>query len=95
MLLVNNNLRHDSFSLPPLSGLEATAICLQVQNHNKLLFVSACRNHRPDRPRRHLTTRHRSPRWRPQLQARVMEQCLRKQEWQYSAVLLFEQNHHY
>ena len=34
MLLVNNNLRHDSFSLHPLSGLEATAICLQLQNHN-------------------------------------------------------------
>ena len=41
MLLVNNNLRHDSFSLPRLSGLEVTAICLQLQYHNKLLFVSA------------------------------------------------------
>ena len=40
MLLVNNNLHHDSFSLPPLSGLEATAICLQLQNNNQLLFVS-------------------------------------------------------
>ena len=41
MLLVNNNLHHDSFSLPPLSRLEATAICLQLQNHNQMLFVSA------------------------------------------------------
>jgi len=41
MLLVNNNLRHDPFSLPPLSGLEATAIYLPLQNHNKLLFVAA------------------------------------------------------
>jgi hypothetical protein len=41
MLLVNNNLRHDSFSLPPLSGLKATAICLQLQNHSQYLFVSA------------------------------------------------------
>ena len=40
MLLVKNNLRHDSFSLPPLSGLKATAIYLQLHNHN-LLFVSA------------------------------------------------------
>jgi len=42
MLLVSNNLRHDSFFLPPLSGLEATAIYLPLQNHNKLLFVAAC-----------------------------------------------------
>jgi len=41
MLLVNNNLRHDSFSLPHLTGLEATAVCLQLQNHSQLLFVSA------------------------------------------------------
>jgi hypothetical protein len=41
MILVNNNLHHDLFSLPPLSGLETTAICLQLQNHSQLLFVSA------------------------------------------------------
>jgi hypothetical protein len=41
MLLFNNNLRHDPFSLPSPSGLEATAICLQLKNHNQLLFVSA------------------------------------------------------
>jgi len=41
MLLVNNQLRHDSFPLPPLSGLEATAICLQLQNYGQLLFISA------------------------------------------------------
>ena len=41
MLLVNNQLLHDSFPLPPLSGLEATAICLQLQNHRQMLFVSA------------------------------------------------------
>jgi hypothetical protein len=86
MLLINNNLRHDSFSLLPLSGLEATAICLQPQNYKptafRLRLPYACRNHRSDGPRRHrLTTRHRSPRLRPQLQARVMEQCLCKQEW--------------
>jgi hypothetical protein len=41
ILLVKNNLRQDSFSLSPLSGLEATAICLQLQTHSQLLFVSA------------------------------------------------------
>jgi len=41
MLVVSNQLHHDSFPLPPLSGLEATAICLQLQNHRQLLFVSA------------------------------------------------------
>jgi hypothetical protein len=74
MLLVKNNLRHDSFSLPPTSGLEATAVRPQLHNHNQLLFVSACHHHCPDGPRRHLLiTRHHSPCWRSQLQARVME----------------------
>jgi hypothetical protein len=41
MLLVNTNLRHDTFPLPQMSRLEATAVCLQLQNHNKLIFVSA------------------------------------------------------
>ena len=41
LLLVNNNLRHDSFTLPPLPGLEATAVYLQLQNHGQLLFISA------------------------------------------------------
>ena len=41
MLVVNNQLLHDSVPLPPLSGLEASAICLQLQNHRQLLFVSA------------------------------------------------------
>ena len=41
MLLVNNNLRQDAFSLPPLAGLEATAVYLQLQNHSQLLFISA------------------------------------------------------
>jgi hypothetical protein len=40
MLLVNANLRHDTFLLPQMSGLEATTVCLQLQNHNKLIFVS-------------------------------------------------------
>jgi len=41
MLLVNSNLHHDSFPLPPKTGLEATAFCLQLQNHNKLILASA------------------------------------------------------
>ena len=41
MLFVNNNLCHGSFSLLPPLRLEATAICLQLQNHNQMLFVSA------------------------------------------------------
>jgi hypothetical protein len=41
MLLVNNNLPHNSFPLPPLVGLEATAVCLHLQNQGQLLFVSA------------------------------------------------------
>jgi len=41
MLIINNNLRHDQFYLPNLVGLQATAICLYLQNHNQLLFVSA------------------------------------------------------
>jgi hypothetical protein len=40
MLIINNNLGHDQFYLPNLVGLEATAICLYLQNHNQLLFVS-------------------------------------------------------
>jgi len=41
MLLVNTNLRHDTFPLPQMSGLEATSVCLQLQNNSKLIFVSA------------------------------------------------------
>jgi exonuclease III len=41
MLIINNNLRHEQFYLPNLVGLEATAICLYLQNHNQLLFASA------------------------------------------------------
>jgi hypothetical protein len=41
MLLVNPNLHHDAFPLPQQTGLEATAVCLQLQNHSTLLFVSA------------------------------------------------------
>jgi hypothetical protein len=41
MLIINNNLHHDQFYLPNLIGLEATAICLYLQNHNQLLIVSA------------------------------------------------------
>ena len=40
MLLINNKLRHDQFSLPNLAGLEATAISLHLQNQGRLLFVS-------------------------------------------------------
>ena len=35
-------MRHDSFSLPALLRLEATAICLQPHNHIQLLFISTC-----------------------------------------------------
>jgi len=41
MLLINNKLRHDQYCLPSLTGLEATAIYLYLQNHRRLLFVSA------------------------------------------------------
>ena len=40
MLIINNILGHDQFYLPNLVGLKATAICLYLQNHNQLLFVS-------------------------------------------------------
>jgi len=40
MLKINNNLRHDQFSLPNLVGIEANTICLYLQNHGQLLFVS-------------------------------------------------------
>jgi len=41
MVLVNSTLHHDSFDLPPMTGLEATAVCLQLQNHNNLVLASA------------------------------------------------------
>jgi len=41
MLLINNKLRHEQYSLPSLTGLEATAIYLYLQNHRRLLFLSA------------------------------------------------------
>ena len=33
LLLVNSSLRHDTFPLPPMTGLEATAVCLHLQNN--------------------------------------------------------------
>jgi hypothetical protein len=41
MLLINAHLCHDMFTLPPLTGLEAIAVCLHLQNRNTLLFVAA------------------------------------------------------
>ena len=41
MLIINNKIRHDKYYLPNLTGLEATALCLYLQNHRRLLFVSA------------------------------------------------------
>ena len=41
LLLVNYNLRHDSFPLPPTSRLEATIVCLQLRSGNTLVVVSA------------------------------------------------------
>jgi hypothetical protein len=40
ILIINNNLRHDQFSLPNLVGLEATAVCLHLQHLGQLLFLS-------------------------------------------------------
>ena len=40
MLLIKDTLRHDAFPLPNMSGLEATAVCLQLQNQKRLIFVS-------------------------------------------------------
>jgi len=40
MLPMNNKLCHDQYCLPSLTGLEATAIYLYLQNHRRLLFVS-------------------------------------------------------
>jgi len=39
MPIINNKIRHDQYYLPNLTGLEATAICLYLQNHRRLLFV--------------------------------------------------------
>jgi len=41
MLLVNSTLHNDSFPLPPMTGLEATAVCIQLHNHNNLILASA------------------------------------------------------
>ena len=41
MLIINNKIRHDQYCLPNLTGLEVTVICLYLQNHRRLLFVSA------------------------------------------------------
>jgi hypothetical protein len=41
MPLINNKIRHDQNRLPHLTGLEATATYLYLQNHRRLLFVSA------------------------------------------------------
>ena len=41
MLLINNNIQHDQYRLPRLTGLEATATYLYLQNNKRLLFVSA------------------------------------------------------
>jgi exonuclease III len=41
MLIINNKIRHDQYFLPNLTGLEATATCLYLHNHRRLLFVSA------------------------------------------------------
>ena len=41
MLLVANGLRHDPFTLPSLTNLEATAIVLQLKNHSQLTCVAA------------------------------------------------------
>ena len=41
MLLINNKLRHEQYCLTSLTGLEAKAIYLYLQNHRRLLFVSA------------------------------------------------------
>jgi hypothetical protein len=39
MLIISNKIRHDQYHLPNHTGLEAT--CLYLQNHKRLLFISA------------------------------------------------------
>jgi len=41
LVLVNSNLSHDSFPLPPMSGLETAAVCLQFRSGNTLVVVPA------------------------------------------------------
>jgi hypothetical protein len=41
ILLINNKLRHNQYSLPSLTGLQAMAIYLYLQNRRWLLLVSA------------------------------------------------------
>ena len=41
MLLIKDSLLHDAFPLPKMSGLEATAVCLHLQNQKRLIFISA------------------------------------------------------
>ena len=85
MPLVNNQLLHDSFPYPlyldwkPLQSVfnyKTTDCCFSSPPTHRLLLPSPRRTWTPSY---HHTTH--SPRWRPQLQARVLEQCLHKQEW--------------
>ena len=48
MLLVNNNLRQDAFSLPPLAGLEATAATESQTIALYLRMPSTSGQHHPD-----------------------------------------------
>ena len=41
MLIINKKIRHDQYFLPNLTGLEGTAACFYLQNHRRLLLVSA------------------------------------------------------
>jgi hypothetical protein len=40
MIIINNNIRHDQFSLPNMDHLETVAACIYLHNNEQLLFVS-------------------------------------------------------
>ena len=41
MLLINNVLQHDQFIITNLKWVEAASVCLYLQNHGTILFVSS------------------------------------------------------
>ena len=41
MLLINNVLQHDQFTITNLEWVEATAVCFYLQNQGTILFISS------------------------------------------------------